>query len=74
MFPEFWYEIYCENFLSDLTINLISIYRLGVQRKHRFSEQFHEDTTNLVSAITSDIISKWIHLTIDSFGFKRHTI
>ena len=42
--------------------NHILYCRLGVQRKHRFSEQFHEDITNLVSAITADIIGKLINV------------
>lgn len=46
--------------------------RLGVQRKHRFSEQFHEDTTNLVSAITSDVIG--IVLKTIEFDFLSNTL
>ena len=32
---------------------------LGAPRKHRFSEQFHDDILNMVSSLTSDIIRKY---------------
>ena len=38
--------------------HLATTARLDVQRKSRFSEQFHEDVVNLTYAVTSDIISK----------------
>ena len=44
--------------VSILIKNFYFNFRMGVQRKHRFSEQFHEDATNLVSGITSDILGK----------------
>ena len=38
--------------------HLATTARLDVQRKSRFSEQFHEDVVILTYAVTSDIISK----------------
>ena len=38
--------------------HLATTARLDVQRKSRFSEQFHEDVVNLTYAVTSDIIHK----------------
>ena len=38
--------------------HLATTARLDVQRKTRFSEQFHEDVVNLTYAVTSDIIIK----------------
>ena len=50
---------------------ICNILRLGVQRKHRFSEQFHEDTTNLVSSITSDIIGKYCIVINQGLSYLR---
>jgi hypothetical protein len=38
--------------------HLATTARLDVQRKNRFSEQFHDDVVNLTYAVTSDIIQK----------------
>ena len=38
--------------------HLATTARLGVQRKQRFSEQFHEDIIDLVSLTTTDICNR----------------
>lgn len=44
---------------------------LGAPRKHRFSEQFHDDILNMVSSLTSDIIRKYkkVSYTIQTLYF-----
>ena len=49
---------------------------LGAPRKHRFSEQFHDDILNMVSSLTGDIIRKFkkvkgIIFIINRFTFKK---
>jgi hypothetical protein len=38
--------------------HLATTERLDVQRKSRFSAQFHDDITNLTQTVTNDIIQK----------------
>jgi hypothetical protein len=44
--------------IKAMVEHLATTARLDVQRKSRFSEQFHEDVVNLTYAVTSDIIQK----------------
>ena len=46
-----------ELMIKAMIEHLATTARLGVQRKQRFSEQFHEDIIDLVSMTTSDIFS-----------------
>ena len=38
--------------------HLATMGTLNAPRKHRFSEQFHDDILNMVALLTSDIIKK----------------
>lgn len=53
----------CAWFFLELMIkamieHLATTSRLGVSRKHRFSEQFHTDVVSMVASLTSDIVCR----------------
>ncbi|XP_023320823.1 dedicator of cytokinesis protein 7, partial [Eurytemora carolleeae] len=48
-----------ELMIKAMVEHLATTGTLGAPRKHRFSEQFHDDILNMVSSLTSDIIRKY---------------
>lgn len=53
-----YYRFFLELTIKAMVEHLATTARLDVQRKNRFSEQFHDDVVNLTYAVTSDIIQK----------------
>ena len=49
---------FLELMIKAMIEHLATTSRLGVSRKNRFSEQFHDDIINLVASITSDIVCR----------------
>eukprot|EP00095_Tigriopus_kingsejongensis_P000113 snap_masked-scaffold265_size231475-processed-gene-1.10 protein:Tk00113 transcript:snap_masked-scaffold265_size231475-processed-gene-1.10-mRNA-1 annotation:"dedicator of cytokinesis protein 7-like isoform x2" len=47
---------FLELMIKAMIEHLATTSRLGVSRKHRFSEQFHSDLVGMVASLTSDIV------------------
>ena len=49
---------FLELMVKAMVEHLATTGRLGASRRSRFSEQFHDDVTNLVAKLTSDIVCR----------------
>ena len=49
---------FLELMVKAMVEHLATTGRLGATRRSRFSEQFHDDVTNLVAKLTSDIVCR----------------
>jgi hypothetical protein len=54
----FLFRFFLELTIKAMVEHLATTSRLDVQRKNRFSDQFHDDVINLTFAVTGDIINR----------------